>query len=498
VSKQTNISLYLGVDIGSSGVKAMLLSLDKKIIAEATVSIDLHSRRPGWAEAESNDWWKALRSLVPELLMKANEAASSIKAVAISGMVPAVLFLDEKKSSLRSAILQNDARAVTEIDELRESLSNFNVLEKTGSVLSQQSVAPTVLWISRHEPEVWGSTRYVVGSYDWMAIALGAEVHVEANWAMESGLYGFDRLPLQEVQDATHLTWTPLSVVKIPGTVVGVVSTAAAAATGLARGTKIVVGGADHVLSAYGAGLINNGDCLVKLGGACDILAVSDEKLLDPRLYLDIHPAPDKWLPNGCMATSGSLLRWEEKIFENVTLASLDQLARESKPGSLLALPYFLGEKTPLHDASLRGVIAGLHLGTTRGDLHRSFLEAIAYGVRHHFEVFAECGLKLNSPRITNGGSKSTLWKEIMADVLDLELIPIIGHPGASFAAAIIAAIGVGDFHDWSIVTGWLMQGESITPNSKNRVIYNERYLEYRELHLRTEDISHSLVRGSQ
>ncbi|MBI3430061.1 MAG: carbohydrate kinase [Actinobacteria bacterium] len=488
----------MGVDLGSSGVKAILLSIDRGIIASSSKEVALYSMNTGWAEADPQDWWIGLCALVPQLLEIAEAKSEDIKAVSVSGMVPAVLVLDENRKPLRHAILQNDARAISEIEELRNALVGVDLLAQTGSILTQQSIAPTALWLARNESDVWSQTRYVVGSYDWLAIALGADVHVEGNWARESGLYDFSDQPLDVVLSATKVSWPELSHVRAPGAIVGTVDLEAALATGLQIGTPIVVGGADHVLSAFGAGLLNNGDCLIKLGGAGDILAVSDEKFLDPRLYLDAHPTPGKWMPNGCMATSGSLLRWEQNIFGSVGLGELDELARVSTPGALITLPFFLGEKSPLHDANLRGVIAGLHLGTSRGDIHRSLLEAIAYGFRHHLEVFSERGLVLNNPRVTNGGSKSTLWKEILADVLDRELVPIQGHPGASFGAAVIAAIGVGSVSDWSFVLGFLPQGEPIVPNPPNRAIYDERFMQYKELIVQTTATSHALARGSE
>lgn len=497
MSNFSDKSLFLGIDLGSSAVKAILFSIDSGIIASASKEIALHSLHAGWAEADPKDWWNALCALVPQLLDMAKAQSREIKAIAVSGMVPAILVLDENREPLRHAILQNDARASLEIEELRDELASTDLLNQTGSILSQQSVAPTALWLSRHESELWSQAKHVVGSYDWLAIALGADVHVEENWAMESGLYNFSRQPLDAVQAATKISWPELAVVQVPGTVVGQINSDAAQSVGLQIGTPIVVGGADHVLSAFGAGLLNNGDCLIKLGGAGDILAVSDEKFLDARLYLDAHPAPGKWLPNGCMATSGSLLRWEQNIFGSVELSQLDELARTCTPGALLTLPYFLGEKSPIHDANLRGVISGLHLGTSRGDIHRSFLEAIAFGFRHHFEVFSERGLILNDPRVTNGGSTSTLWKEILADVLNCELIPIQGHPGASFGAAVIAAIGIGAISDWSFVVDYLDHGAPIAPNPKNRAVYNERFLQYKQLHAQTADISHALARSS-
>jgi len=251
------------------------------------------------------------------------------------------------------------------------------------------------------------------------------------------------------------------------------------------------------VLSAYAAGLISEGDCLVKLGGAGDVLAVSDKKFLDERLYLDAHPAPNKWLPNGCMATSGSLLRWEQSLLNGIDLVALDKEAESSKPASLLTLPYFLGEKSPLHDPNLRGAIAGLHLGTSKADIHRSFLEAIAYGFRQHIEIFNERGLKITNIKVTNGGSKSKLWKQILADVLDQPLSPVVDHPGASLGAALIAGIGVGIFKDFSIANSILKSDTPIVPNKENRDIYDQRFSDYLKMAKNMTEISHSISKGA-
>ena len=490
--------LLLGIDLGSSGVKAVLLDADLGIVASRTHDVALFSDHPGWAEADAAQWWHAVCAVLPRLLETVAASSHDVNAVAVTGMVPAILCVDHDGQPLRRAILQNDARATKEIDEVREALGDVDLLALTGSVLSQQSVAPTALWLSRHEPDVWSRTASVQGSYDWMARALGASPHVEYNWAIESGLYDFEGRVLDAVQATTRIAWPAMLEVRHPGEVVGALSASAANATGLRPGTAIVVGGADHVLSAYGAGLIERGDCLIKLGGSGDILAVSDDKLLDPRLYLDRYPIPGKWLPNGCMATSGSMLLWEQGLFDGEPLTELDASAGVSQPGALLTLPYFLGEKTPLHDPDLRGVVIGLHLATTRGDLHRSLLEAIAYGFRAHFDVFVEDGLVLRQPRVTNGGSKSRLWRQILADVLNRDLDSIVDHPGASYGAAVIAGVGTGVIPDWTYVVGALSIGETISPNPANVEIYDERYRQFLQLHDATKSLTHSLARSSQ
>jgi xylulokinase len=279
---------------------------------------------------------------------------------------------------------------------------------------------------------------------------------------------------------------------------VGSLSAAVAEQTGLRAGTALIVGGADHVLSAFAAGVEKHGDWLVKLGGAGDILVASDSVIVDSRLYLDAHPVPGRWLPNGCMATSGSLIRWYQTLVGGDDLLALDAEAALRPPANLLCLPYFLGEKSPLHDPDLRGTFAGLHLGHTRADLYRAVLEAIAFGFRHHFEIFREIGIDLGRVSITNGGSKSTLWKQIHSEVLGTEMYPVLDHPGASLGAALIAAVGAGSLGDWSETSRFITLGPAVIPDPAKVAQYDLAYQEWRDLGAAVAPISRSIARRTR
>lgn len=488
-------TVTLGIDIGSSATKAVLVDLELGVVASASRPVALNSPLPGWAEADPGVWWDNVAALVLELLAGSGLSSDVVTAVGCAGMVPAVICLDASGDPLAPAILQNDARATAEITELIDELESVDLLQRTGSVLTQQSVAPTMRWLQRHRPKLWEDTSLVVGSYDWMAIVLGAQPHVEQNWGLEGGLFGFDGQSVEEVWKAVGLEPGRVPGVRQPGSIVGEVSKQAASHTGLRAGTVIAVGGADHVLSAYGAGLAEKGDWLIKLGGAGDILAVSEAPILDPRLYLDAHPVSGLWLPNGCMATSGSLLRWTQTIFGGPELLTLDAEADQEQPAALVCLPYFLGEKSPHHDPDLRGAFIGLHLGTSRGGMYRAALEAIAYGFRQHREILTDLHLNLGRPRVTNGGSKSTLWKQIIADVLQQPLTPVIDHPGAALGAAIAAAKATGAIASWDAVGEFVRLGPPIEPRSEVTAVYEEGYSMYTELDPAIRSLSHALAR---
>ncbi|MGY4651755.1 FGGY-family carbohydrate kinase [Mycobacterium sp. URHB0021] len=488
----------IGIDIGTTGTKTVLLDTTRGIVATAARETALHSSGPGIAEADTEQWRTGVVESIREVLTTSGVAPADVGALSTSGMVPAVVPVDEHGNALRRAILQNDARAHREVAALADKLATIDLVTMTGSALTQQSVAPTVMWLRENEPDVYARTTHWLGSYDWMLATLGAETHVEQNWALESGLFTIDGDTADPVLTAADLDPATLAPTRRPGTQVGELSRSAAGQTGLPAGTPLVVGGADHVLSAYAAGVFGPGDALVKLGGAGDILVASGSPVVDERLYLDAHPVPGHWLPNGCMATSGSLIRWFQLMIGGDPLTVLDEEAADRAPAEILCLPYFLGEKSPIHDPDLRGVFAGLHLGHTRADMYRSVLEAIAFGFRHHIDVFTDIGIPPSRVMITNGGSKSTLWKQIHADVLGLEMLPVRGHPGASLGAAVIAAIGIGALDSWSDVSRFISLDPPVVPDPARFGVYDLTYATWRELGDAVAPISHAVARSTR
>lgn len=481
------MSQLLGIDIGTTATKAVLLDPDRGRVAEAERPVRLHSRHPGWAEEDTEEWWRNVRELTPELAEDRDVAA-----VGFSGMVPCVILLDEDGRVLRRSIQQNDARAVEEIRELCERLADARVLERTGSPVTQQSVGPTLMWLAKHEPEAWSRAHTVLGSYDLMAFRLTGERGVEINWALESGLFDLESGAwAPDIVEAVGADPSVLAAVRRPDEVVGRVTSEAARETGLRQGTPVVAGSADHVASAFAAGILEEGDLLVKLGGAGDILLASEEPLIDPRLYLDFHLIPHRYLPNGCMAASGSLIRWfQAHVAGGASLADLDREAEAAGPGAggIVALPYFLGEKTPINDPAARGAFIGLHLGHERGHLFRAVLEAIAFGFRHHVDVFVERGHAPRRVRVTNGGARSEVWPQVTADVLGMPLERLAVAGGSAVGAAFAAGMGVGAFSDWKEIERFVQVADVVEPHEHE--VYEKPYRRYRALYPALKEVA--------
>lgn len=487
----------LGIDIGTTGLKVVALDPEHSIVAHAERPHELLSPHPAWAEEDANQWWETTVSAVRELLRRV--PASSIAAIGVSGMVPAMVLLDERGQPLRPSIQQNDARAATEVDDLRASVDVAEFFRLTGGVPNQQNVAPRWRWLMRHEPQIVAHTAHLVGSYDYITFRLSGRLSLEENWAAESGLY-----------DVTRHAWhTPylaqagiaedlLPPVRRPIEMVGGVSEEAAVATGLAAGTPVISGSADHVAAALAAGLTTNGDVLLKFGGAGDILYCAESPEPDQHFYFDYHDIPGLTLINGCMASSGSLVKWfARELAGSADLAELDREAAMIPPGSggIIALPYFLGEKTPIFDPAARGVFAGVMLSHTRAHLYRAVLESVCYGFAHHLALLREAGRPIVRVRVADGGSRSALWMQMAADVTG-ETVTVVGGDAASaLGVAFVAAMGAGLATDWSDIQRFAPIGAVYTPQAEAHATYQQGFALYCELYERIRPVLHALGR---
>ena len=484
----------LGVDIGTTAVKAIALDEHGRVASTASIPHDGLMPRPGWSEGDPDAWWRGavggLRRLAEQTPLDA------VAMVGVSGMVPALLCLDGAGRLLRPSIQQNDARTEAEIEWLRDRLAAADFFAATGQPLSQQLVLPRLLWLRAHEPAIHRQIRRVLGSYDWITHRLTGEWSLERNWALEAGCWDARRESLyRPMLAAAGLDERWLPPVREPHAVIGAITRAAAEATGLRAGVPVVAGSADHVAAALAAGL-GPGDAVVKIGGGGDLLCRVDRFAPDARLYIDYHDVPGAFLLNGCMASSGALVKWlgeqcARELAPQQRYARLDAEAGAVAPGSegLIVLPYFLGEKTPIFDPHARGVFFGLSLAHGRGHLHRAVLEAVAYGFRHHLEVIESAGHGVARARIMDGGARSALWRQIVADVIGR---PVEYAPGADMGSAHGAALVAGVARGF---WGW----EAPRPPDEARICHEPRpeaaeayargYRRYRELyeHLRQD-----------
>lgn len=481
--------MILGVDIGTTSVKAVLLSSDGQVIAEATHPHTLFSPFPGFAEENPDDWWQGFLSVVASVLDK--QIRKDLRAIGISGMVPALVLHDDHGRPLRHSIQQNDARAVREIQVFREQFGDEWLFERTGATWNQQVLAPKLLWIKRHEPHNFARIRWISGSYEHIVQRLTGVRYQEVNWALESGLW----LPreeawLEEVLDFVGLDSRVFGSVHKPWEVIGEVTREAATITGLPEGLPVIAGSADHIAAALASGLKKPGEAAVKLGAAGDFLYVVDAFSPIPELFIDFHDIPGLFVINGCMATSGSLLKWFRDNFKpGVAFAALDQAAELVPPGAngLVVLPYFLGEKTPIHDPNARGTIVGLTLSHAPEYVWRAILEAIAFAFRHHFEILENKGFEIKDVFILDGGARSALWRQIIASVLKRPVKYLAkGELGSAYGIAFLAGVAA---RLWQYDDLQRVIAATTNPDPNWSVIYDSFYEIYLELYTRLKTI---------
>lgn len=491
------MTYVIGLDIGTTSTIGILIGLPDRILHIASRPVTLTARRPGWAEEDPEQWWTNVCAITRELIETAGIAPEEIKAVGVTGMLPAVVLLDEKGQLLRPSIQQSDARCAAEVVDLRQEVDEAAFTAKTGNGINQQLVTAKLRWIKRHEPDIFAKIATVFGSYDYINWRLTDERAVEQNWALEAG---FVNLATHEIDDdLVKFAQIPRQAVPrktVSHELLGKITEAAAKDTGLSPGTPVVAGAADHIASALAAGLARPGDVLLKFGGSVDVLIATDRVAPDPRMYLDYHLVPGLYVPNGCMATGGSGLNWFAANFaegerprakaKGMSLHQwLDHLAGTIPPGAqgVRVLPYFLGEKTPIHDADVRGAILGLSLAHGPAHVWRALLESYAFAIAHHIEVLNDMGHKTETYFASDGGSKSTLWMQIVADVLQKPVQRLNGHPGSCLGAAWTAVMGTGLAKDWPAISAFVSPADRLEPNPANAQLYSQAYAAFRELY---------------
>ena len=485
----------VGVDIGTTAIKAVVYDPEGTVAHEVSAAHDLHSPHAGWAEEDANGWWSNCVELLRGLVTR--YPGNRIAAIGVSGMVPTVVVVGADDRAVSPSIQQNDARAAAEIAALRAKIDEDRYFAQSANTINQQLVFPKLMWLAAHKPDQIARAAYICGSYDFIANRLTGERGVEANWALESGMWDpRERRWIEWVLECAGVDRGLLPQVQNPMEVRGTIPESVARETGIAVGTPVIAGCADHVASAFSTGVRSDGDLLLKLGGAGDILYATGAYKPDRRLFLDIHPAGG-YLVNGCMATSGSLVKWFVQRFDLPDYETLTREAESLPPGSagVVVLPYFLGEKSPLFDIDARGTVVGLTLNHTRAHLFRAILEAVAFGFRHHLAVLDEMGCPIERVWLSNGGSRSDLWKQIVVDVCGYDAYYVRNHPGSALGVAVLAAEAVGLDRQFSGLERYLAGAQRIAHHPAIHTLYEQHYRLYRDIYERLRSLYPDLAR---
>jgi xylulokinase len=468
------VSVLVGLDVGTSGVKALAVSAQGEVLARAEREYPLSTPRPGWAEQDPEDWRRAAEEALAAL------EVDGIAGIGLTGQMHGLVALDAAQRALRPAILWNDQRTAAECREIEERLGLARLLELTGNRALPGFTAPKLLWLRAHEPETYERIAHVLLPKDYVRLALTGERATDV--ADASGTLLFDvagRRWSEEVLAALELpaTWLPPALE----------SPSPSATT--SAGIPVAAGAGDQAAGALGVGVTAPGPVSVVLGTSGVVFAALPELVVDPegRAHVFCHAAPGSWHAMGVMLSAAGALRW----FRDVAAPGepYDRLVAEAEgwpPGAegLLFQPYLGGERTPHADPHARGAFTGLSLRHDRGALVRAVLEGVAYGLRDSLEVLRGLGCRLDVGRASGGGARSELWLEIVASVLGMPIERPVVEEGAAYGAALLGGVAGGVFVDvHEAVAACVRVRDTIEPEAEWERAYADGYERYRALY---------------
>jgi len=486
--------LLLGIDIGTSSSKGVLVSPRGEIVARAATPHETSNPRPGWFEHDAERiWWADFRALVDQLCAAVPDV--HITALGISGIGPCLLPADADGVPLRPAILYGvDSRAGDQIAELEAAFGTEDIRARGGSALTSQAVGPKLLWLRQSEPAVYAGTSMMLMASSYLIRRLTGRYVLDHHSASQCN----------PMYDLTAQRWNrewceyiapglPLPELAWPSEVIGEINGDGARLTGLADGTPVTAGTIDAWAEATSVGVRDPGDLMLMYGTTMFMVEIVDGVARHPGLWSTTGVWPGSYCLAASMTTSGAVTEWLRKLTSS-DFPTLVTEATRSTPGAngLLVLPHFEGARTPVFDPDARGLIAGLTLAHTRGDLYRAALESIAFGVRHNIETMLdaehESALRLVA---VGGGTQGGLWTQIVTDVTGRQQHLPKETIGACLGDALLAGVATGvaiDVHRWN------SDGDTVRPDASLRALYDERYEEYLRLSDVTRDTAHRLA----
>lgn len=447
------MTCFLGIDSSTTATKALLMDAAGEVVGVASSEYTYETPRPLWSEQEPALWWTATVNSIRQLLADTGVAPDAIKGIGLTGQMHGLVLLDAAGQSLRPAILWNDQRTGAECDEMRTLIGKQRLIAITGNDALTGFAAPKILWVKNNEPEIYGRIAHILLPKDYVRLQLTGDYATDKAGASGTQLFNVGQRDWSdEVVAALGIdsAWLPPT---FEGTAVtGTLSPAAAQATGLSVDIPVVGGGGDQAANAVGTGAVVDGVVALSLGTSGVVFASSDQPIVEPdgRLHAFCHAAPGKWHLMGVMLSTAGSLRWfRDTCAPGSEFEALIAEAATVPAGSdgLLFLPYLTGERTPHPDPLARGAFIGLTVRHTRAHMARAVLEGVAFGLRDSFTLMKASGLAdVAQVRISGGGTRSLLWRQILADVFQVEMATINTAEGAAFGAALLAAVGVGEF----------------------------------------------------
>ena len=485
---------YLGIDVGTTAVKALVVDESGGVVGEAESPLGVSAPRPGWAEQDPHDWWQGTVNAVRAACAQAG--VREVESIGLSGQMHSSALLDKADKVLRPAILWNDVRTTAQCRAIIDQVGKAGLRQMVGNPALEGFTAPKLLWMRDEEPSLFDEARTLLLPKDFVRLALTGEKATEPSDAAGTLLFDVRRGRWSDEMIATlQLDPRMLPPVRDSAGVTGALTAGAAEELGLRQGVPVVGGGADNAAAAVGSGVVEQGAMQASIGTSGTILAPIERPRVDPgmRLHLFNHAVADRWYQMGVVLSAGASLAWFRRAMLGLggTPPSYDELIAEAariSPGAdgLTFLPYLTGERTPHADSNARGVFAGMHTGHERGHLVRAVLEGVAFALRDSLELMRRLNVDADEVVAVGGGARSAVWRQILADVFGLSVVTVAPSGGAPYGAAVLAAVGSGEFASVEeACRAWLRPLDRMEPSLVAVSAYGEAYERYRRLYPR-------------
>ncbi len=485
---------YLGIDIGTTAIKALVVDEVGAVAGEAESPLEVSVPMPGWAEQHPSDWWQGTVRAVSAACAQAG--IREVESIGLSGQMHTSVLLDKADRALRPAILWNDVRTTAQCRFITDRIGKAGLRRLVGNPALEGFTAPKLLWMRDEEPRLLDQARTLLLPKDYVRLAMTGEKATEPSDAAGTLLFDVRRSRWsEEMITALQLDSAILPPVRGSTSLTGGLTASAAEALGLAQGTPVVGGGADNAAAAVGSGVVEQGAMQTSIGASGTVVAPIERPRVDPgmRIHSFNHAVADKWYLMGVVLSAGAALAWFRRALSGprgtpLKYETLINEAAGTPPGAdgLTFLPYLTGERTPHADANARGVFAGMHAGHHRGHLVRAVLEGVVFALRDSLELMRRLNVDATDAVAVGGGARSAVWRQMQADVLGVPVVTVSPSGGAPYGAAVLAAVGSGEFASIKeACRAWLRPLDRIEPSPKAADAYGEAYKRYRKLYPR-------------
>ena len=478
---------YIGIDLGTSAVKLLLVAEDGQICNSVTKEYPLEFPQPGWSQQNPEDWRKAVLEGIPQLLEGFD--GSQVAGIGCGGQMHGLVVLDDQDQVIRPAILWNDGRTARQVDYLNEEIGRQTLSQLTANIAFAGFTAPKILWMRENEPENFARIAKIMLPKDYINYVLTG-VH-SCDYSDASGMLLLDvqnKCWSQRMLEICGITQEQMPQLFESYQCIGTVTPEMARQLGIPQTTKVVAGAGDNAAAAVGTGVVGNGGCNISLGTSGTIFISSDTFGVDPNNALHAFAHADGgWHLMGCMLSAASCNKWLcEEILKTTDYAKEQQDITPEKLGEnhVFFLPYLMGERSPINDTNARGTFIGMTMDTTRADLVQAVLEGVAFAIRDSFEVARSLGIAIPTTKICGGGSKSPLWKTIFANVLGIPLEIVKTEQGPGYGGAMLAMVGCGQFESVQAAADALVSvASTVEPDPALTAAYEKRYQQFRKIY---------------